>query len=123
MLPLLHGLHYWLVIAIEEQVFLGQIDRDYGAISPSQVRSLRTCAEFGTSLVSQSADYPPETVVSGLRKTLESSSSDTTSARAILYALRYTTDVLTAHRVMKSPGTWRARAKSHQERKSHSSRP
>ncbi len=110
-LILLHGLHYWLLIAIEEQVFRGQIDRGYGAISAAQVGSLRTCADFGNSLFSHAACHSPAAAVSGLRKAVVASDSgtrDATSERAIRYALRCTTDALAAQRAMKSAGRGKA---------------
>lgn len=110
-LTLVHGLHYWLVIAIEEQVFRGQIDRGYGAIGAAEVGSLRTCAEFGSSLLSHAACHSPAAAFSGLRKAVEAVDSETrdaTSARAIGYALRCTTDALAAKRAMRSEGRGKA---------------
>ena len=91
---LLHGLHYWLLIAIEERVVCGQIDRGYDAIGPSQVAALRQCAEFGLSLSRDGSRLSAEAVLDGLRfatRPFEGTVGDGISASAILFAVQSTT--------------------------------
>lgn len=99
---LLHNIHYWLLIAIEEHILCGQIDQDYGAISPSDTTALRMCGDFGARLYAERSHRLPAAALTSLRaaaELLELEPQNAMAADAVLQTLRFTTEAFGGERM------------------------
>jgi hypothetical protein len=104
---LLHNIHYWLLIAIEEHVLCGQIDQDYDAISPSNTTALRMCGEFGSRLCTVRSHLSPAATLTSLRaatELLELEPRNPIATDAVLHTIRYTTEAFGGERMKARVG-------------------